>query len=257
MESGEKEVLLVIADISGYTRFIAANRDTLAHSQIIITELMKAVLKELKVPMKVAKLEGDAVFFYLCKQGNEREIGAVAAGFRARIERMFAAFDRRIVQLVQSNSCPCAGCRSVEMLRLKMVIHSGAALFYRLDRFTELSGIDVILVHRLLKNSVAGDEYVLLSEAARNTLFAPEETMFEQGEERYDDLGAVSTYVYRPCSRPAEALAGSFDSPFERWKTHQIKTWTARLLKWGLLRLGPFNHLPDPAETPESASGSS
>jgi hypothetical protein len=255
VETGEKEVLLVIADISGYTRFIAANRDTLTHSQIVITELMRAVLKELKVPLKVAKLEGDAVFFYLCIQGNEKEIGGVADGFRARIERMFAAFHRRVAQLVRSNLCPCAGCKSVEMLRLKMVIHSGSALFYRLDRFTELSGLDVILVHRLLKNSVAGDEYVLLSEAARNTLFSPDETMFEEGEERYEEIGAVSTYVYRPHTGPVEAAPGSQAGPFERWRSHQVKIWTARLLGWGLLRFGPFHNLPDVADTSSTTGG--
>ena len=249
METGEKEVLLVIADISGYTRFMALNRATLTHSQIIITELMRAVLKELKIPLRIAKLEGDAVFFYLCKEGNERDISSVAAGFRALIARLFSAFDRRIAQLVQSNICPCAGCRSVEMLRLKMVIHSGVALFYRLEQFTELSGFDVILVHRLLKNCAAGDEYVLLSEAARNDLFPPEETMFEEAEEHYDDIGAVRTFVYRPASRLADVPAGSGDRPLDRWKTHQIKIWTARLLNWGLLRFRTFRHLPDKADT--------
>ena len=34
-------VLLVIADISGYTRYMTANAKTLAHSQTVITELME------------------------------------------------------------------------------------------------------------------------------------------------------------------------------------------------------------------------
>jgi hypothetical protein len=210
---------------------------------------MRSVLKELKVPLRVSKLEGDAVFFYLCKEGAAGERMRRAGDIRARIDRMFAAFDRRIAELVQSNICPCAGCKSVEMLRLKMVVHSGSALFYRLDRFTELSGFDVILVHRLLKNSVDGDEYVLLSEAARNDLFASEETMFEEGEECYDDVGTTKTYVYRPRGASAGIPAGTFDSPLHRWKTHQIKTWSARLMGWGLLRRPTFQHLPDTVET--------
>ncbi len=252
LETGEQEVLLVIADISGYTRFMTANRETLAHSQIVISELMRAILKELKTPLRISKLEGDAVFFYLPKQGNERALRGMATGFRDRIDRIFHAFDRRISQLVQSNECPCAGCSSVEMLRLKMVIHSGSALIYRLDRFTELSGFDVILVHRLLKNGVTGDEYVLLSEEARADLFAPDESMFEESEERYEDIGLVRTFVYRPHSRRADYPAGSFDGPVDRWKTHQIKNWAARLLNWGLLRVGKFNHLPDRIDSARS-----
>ena len=249
MTAGEREVLLVIADISGYTRFIATNRDSLTHSQIIITQLMRAVLKELKVPLRVSKLEGDAVFFYLSKEGAKQELARMKENLRARIDRMFAAFDRRIAELIASNTCPCAGCTSVQMLRLKMVVHSGSALFYRLDRFAELSGFDVILVHRLLKNSVAGDEYVLLSEAARNDLFAPEETMFEQGEERYDDVGTILTFVYRPRSARTDIAISTFGNGFQRWKTHQMKKWSALLMGWGFLRTPTFQHLPDAVDT--------
>lgn len=248
LAAGEKDVVLVIADISGYTRFIAANRGSLTHSQIIITELMKSILRELKMPLRVAKLEGDAVFFYLCKEGNERAIAQSITGFTQGIDRIFAAFDRRIAQLIQSNMCPCAGCQSIAMLRLKMVVHSGAALFYRLERFTELSGFDVILVHRLLKNSVEGDEYVLLTEAARNELFPAEDRDFKKAEEHYDDVGTVSTYVYRPGGQRAEVPPGTYDSPLQRWKTHQIKVWNARLLEWGILKFRPFQHLPASAD---------
>jgi len=248
--NGEKEVLLLIADISGYTRFIAANQTSLTHGQIVITELMRAILKELKLPLRVSKLEGDAVFFYLVKEGNTREISEFAGSFRTRIERIFAAFDHRIAVLVQSNRCPCAGCKSIEMLRLKVVVHSGRALFYRLDRFMELSGLDVILVHRLLKNNVDGDEYVLLSEAARTELFAELNGDFEQGEEHYDEVGKVNTFIFRP-GRDRSAIApGAFDTPFERWRTHQIKVWSERLMAWGILKLAAFRNLRSDVEQP-------
>ena len=110
----------------------------------------------------------------------------------------------------------------------------------------------VILVHRLLKNGVTGDEYVLLSDAARADLFAPDESMFEESVERYEDIGPVRTFVYRPHSRRADYPAGSFDGPVDRWKTHQIKNWAARLLNWGLLRVGKFNHLPDRIDSARS-----
>jgi len=244
----EQEVLLVIADISGYTRFVATTRESLAHCQLVITELMRTVLKELKLPIRVAKLEGDAVFFYLRKDGNEREISRLAGSIRVRIDRMFAAFNRRIVELVESNICPCAGCQSITMLRLKMVVHSGRALFFRLDRFQELSGMDVILVHRLLKNSVSGHEYVLLTEAARRDLFEPDVTALEQAEERYEDVGAVRTYIYRPVVS-AESHAGNPVTPFIRWKMHQLKEWTTRLMEWGLVRMPTFHNLPSAVET--------
>ncbi len=43
--SAAEPVLLIIADISGYTRYMTANAKTLAHSQTIITELFKTIQK--------------------------------------------------------------------------------------------------------------------------------------------------------------------------------------------------------------------
>jgi len=40
MAAKPEPVLLIIADISGYTRYMTANAKTLAHRRIIITELV-------------------------------------------------------------------------------------------------------------------------------------------------------------------------------------------------------------------------
>ena len=68
MESIEKKVVLIIADISGYTRFMVTNKTSLIHSQVIITELIKTIIKQVEIPLKVSKLEGDAVFTYAVKE---------------------------------------------------------------------------------------------------------------------------------------------------------------------------------------------
>src|SRR5258707_14538194 len=65
-------VLLIIADISGYTRYMTANAKTLAHSQTIITELVKAIIESVDLPLEVAKLEGDAVFLFCRKQTGSK-----------------------------------------------------------------------------------------------------------------------------------------------------------------------------------------
>ena len=41
---------LVIADISGYTRFMAANAKVLAHAQLVITELTETILAGFQYP---------------------------------------------------------------------------------------------------------------------------------------------------------------------------------------------------------------
>jgi len=45
-----RDVLLVIADISGYTRFMVATATELRHGQAIVTALLEAVLERAELP---------------------------------------------------------------------------------------------------------------------------------------------------------------------------------------------------------------
>jgi SAM-dependent methyltransferase len=62
--------------------------------------------------------------------------------------------------------------------------------------------VDVIVAHKLLENSVAVNEYVLLTEAAQQDLQLPL-TLRSKGKETYDGIGTVTTYVYSPPDKPA------------------------------------------------------
>ena len=66
-QSAEKEVIFFIADISGYTRFIVSNEKEMAHSQIIIRDLINTILAEIRAPMQLIRLEGDSLFLYVDK----------------------------------------------------------------------------------------------------------------------------------------------------------------------------------------------
>jgi hypothetical protein len=92
----------------------------------------------------------------------------------------------------------------VRALRLKVVVHSGEALFYQIHHFNELSGTDVILVHRLLKNSEAADEYLLLTEPAYTDVDFPCKLPFMEGRESYEHLGQIKTFVYNPYGLTAQ-----------------------------------------------------
>ena len=67
-------------------------------------------------------------------------------------------------EYVAKNLCPCGGCKEAGNLKLKFVAHVGEVATQSIRGRTKLVGIDVILVHRLLKNSVSIPEYVLVSE---------------------------------------------------------------------------------------------
>jgi hypothetical protein len=57
----------VIADISGYTSFVA--KTELEHSHEILSELLGLLVEKIKPLMTLSKLEGDAAFAYV---GEER-----------------------------------------------------------------------------------------------------------------------------------------------------------------------------------------
>jgi hypothetical protein len=191
-------VLLIIADISGYTRYMTANAKTLAHSQTIITELVKAIVRQIELPLEVAKLEGDAVFLFCRKQDGARPWPEMRRIIGDKLFTFFRMFSEKVGELSRSTTCTCNACAHIEKLRLKVVVHSGEALFHRVLNFVELAGVDVIIVHRLLKNSVATDQYLLLTEAARHDVEFSEQICLSSSAETYDDIGQIKTLVYLP-----------------------------------------------------------
>jgi len=205
----EEKVLLLIADISGYTDFMLANEKSLEHSHIIISELIETILGEVQLPLTLAKLEGDAVFLYAVKEASFAER---AEDLGARVLRFFHVFANKVAELTLSSFCKCGACTNIERLKLKVVVHSGRCAFYQIANLTELSGVDVIVVHRLLKNSVGLNEYVLLTEAAQQDLQLPL-TLLSKGEETYDGIGAVLTYVYSSPEKPAYVPDPSAPAP--------------------------------------------
>jgi len=221
-------VLLIIADISGYTRYMTANAKTLAHSQAIITELVKAIIKQIELPLEVAKLEGDAVFLFCRKEGGVRQWTETKKVIGDKLFTFFRMFSEKVGELSQFTTCTCNACTHIEKLRLKVVVHSGEALFHRVLNFVELAGVDVIIVHRLLKNSVAADQYLLLTEAARDDVEFSGEKYLQKSAETYEDIGQIKTLVYLPDVQPEVASTETaFMSRFEKsWKLF-CKLWFA------------------------------
>jgi hypothetical protein len=227
-DNAPEPVLLIIADISGYTRYMTANIKTLTHSQTIITELIKSIIKQIELPMEIAKLEGDAVFLFCRKQHPAHPWPQVKQFIGSNLITFFQMFSEKVQELTRSNICICNACTHIEKLRLKVVVHSGEALFHRVFNFVELAGVDVIIVHRLLKNSVKADQYLLLTEAAHVDVEFPEPIHLSSGKETYDDIGKIKTLVYLPESQSAPAVAPTETSVADRFR----KSWKLFCKMW-------------------------
>jgi Protein of unknown function (DUF2652) len=157
-----RRAVLLIADIGGYTNYMHWNRTHLAHAQQTVAQLLESVIDAGK-GLKLAKLEGDAAFFW-APEGDAKLLVC------DRLWRMRRSFLARRQKLRTDIACECTSCSQLEHLSLKFVAHQGEVAEQKVKRHVELAGVDVILVHRMLKNTVPVPEYVLMTEAVLGCL---------------------------------------------------------------------------------------
>jgi len=197
VESTAQPVLLMLVDISGYTKFMVSHGKELRHSQMIIGALLESLMDQVDVPLRVSYVEGDALLLYAIKSGDAVVWRRRSQNLVVRLLSLFEVFRERLLEIGAYSVCNCGACVVVGDLKLKIIAHSGEALLTRVGEFPALSGVDVITVHRLAKNSVLDDEYVLLTEAAYRDLGLPPEAEVREGSEEYD-TGTFKTYIYLP-----------------------------------------------------------
>jgi hypothetical protein len=181
---------LVIADISGYTSFVA--KTELEHSHEILSELLGLLVEKIKPLMTLSKLEGDAVFAYAGQEKITR--GETLLEF---LESIYAAFRDRQTSMRRATSCTCLACQNIPSLDLKFIAHHGDYIVQHVGAMRELIGSDVNLIHRLTKNHVAEQTgwraYLMLTEACLEHLDLNLENTHMQVE-AYEHLGEVKTY---------------------------------------------------------------
>ncbi|OCB12481.1 hypothetical protein A5717_17530 [Mycolicibacterium porcinum] len=186
-----REGYLLIADISGYTSFLTGTE--LAHAQAIVHELTSLVRERLVPPMHFVKLEGDAVFSYAdhtAFRDGERLLEL--------IEVCYFDFSNRLLNMARNTTCPCSACAAIGSLDLKFVCHYGSFIVESEAGRDDLAGPDVILVHRLLKNSVNEHTgiaaYVLFTDACLRRL--PQGLQLPRHEESYESFGPTTGGVH-------------------------------------------------------------
>ena len=157
MESGR--AVLLIADIGGYTEYMSAHRMSLAHAEVNTARMLEKMI-DAAPDFDLIEIEGDAAF--LSRQADD-DTDTTMAEILEAATAMHRAFHLER-QYVTANLCPCTGCKGAADLKLKFVAHIGDVATQTIRERIKLVGIDVILVHRLLKNPVGIPEYVLMSE---------------------------------------------------------------------------------------------
>jgi hypothetical protein len=197
--------LLVLADIGGYTRFMKLHRISLAHAEETTGRLLEAVVDA--VPdLELVEIEGDAAFLYTRENhGVSNAVESAAA--------MYRSFHSEQARLASRNRCPCDACHQLGGLTVKFVAHVGEVATQTIRDRTKLVGLDVILVHRMLKASVPVPEYVLMTEAMYEQADPALRKQAREIEEELEGIGSSRLYFLAVedlgAERPAPPPAAS------------------------------------------------
>jgi len=182
----------LIADISGYTEYLAGS--DLEHGPVIATDLLSRVVEVIRPTFEVNKVEGDAILSY------SGDPGLTGAELLDLIDGTYAAFRRRLLSVGQATTCGCAACGLIPRLDLKLIAHSGHYSRQRIAGQNELVGRDVIVAHRLLKNTLGfagpASGYLLLTNACVQRLGIDTASQgLHAHVEHYPYLGEIRAWV--------------------------------------------------------------
>jgi hypothetical protein len=190
IEANTQHGYLVLADISGYTAYVAGVE--LAHANGVLSDLLQIIVERIGSLLTISKLEGDAVFAYTPEANLSR--GELLLEL---LESTYVAFRDRQMGIKRRTTCECNACRRIPDLDLKLLTHYGDYLRQDVGGIPELLGSDVNLAHRLLKNHVSEATgwraYMLFTanSVAHLGVSLPEA---HAQIETYEHLGDVQTY---------------------------------------------------------------
>ncbi len=203
-----KKSLLFLPDISGFTEFVQSTE--VEHSQHVIAELLEILIDANTLDLTLAEIEGDALFFY-----KEESVPTFEA-FMEQVQAMYKAFYTHLNLLKKHRICPCNACATAPQLELKIIAHSGPIQFITVHGNRKPFGTQVIEAHRLMKNSVPSDNYILLSDSLSEDLGLAagphnEQFNFVAGKNHYDNRDVHYLYAdLDPALIEIDPLPGSY-----------------------------------------------
>lgn len=193
------EQYFLLADISGYTAFLANVEEThgldfshgIPAGYDILGALLDVVVQGVQPTFSLEKVEGDAIFGVADAAELDAAAGSLLAELRGVVERFHEV---KLEQATIASDHVCNACPVASRLWLKMLLHRGFGVQVAAGSHTELHGPAVTLVHRLLKNHVVERigtrPYLFVTDTAAAPLGLAASGLAHV--ETYADAGAVS-----------------------------------------------------------------
>lgn len=191
------ERYLLIADISGYTGFMAGVESAhgvdfslgIPAAYAVLGALLNGVIEGLEPDFTVVKLEGDAVF----AAAPAAELDGQGVRILEKLRATYRAFVDGRTRAIPTSDHVCTACPAVAHLDLKAVLHRGPAVHQMVGASSDLLGPAVTVAHRLLKNTIreriGPHPYLFLTDAAASALGLSQHGLAHH--EEYADAGLV------------------------------------------------------------------
>ena len=185
--------LICIPDISGFTRFMAET--DLAFSRKIIPPLLRCLVASNTLSLNVGEVEGDAILFY--RFGDLPSLKELTE----QSKKFYNDFNAELESLKQQFPEDFGKYISTTKLSLKIILHAAEMTSTHIEGMIKLIGEDVVVVHKLLKNSVEDAEYILFSEKLLSHYGEDEVNellnwdTLKDGKDEYEYIGEVK-YKY-------------------------------------------------------------
>jgi hypothetical protein len=209
--AGERYLLL--ADISGYTGFMAGVE--VAHgvdfsggvpaAYSVLGALLDAVIDGVEPDFAVVKLEGDAVF----AAAPASRLDGQGVLVLEKLRSMYRAFIDGRTRAIPASDHMCTACPAVAHLDLKVVLHRGFAVRQAVGSGSDLLGPAVTLAHRLLKNTIrsriGNRPYLFMTDAAATGLGLHEVGLAHS--EEYADAGRTQGRILEFGEPVGEAIS--------------------------------------------------
>lgn len=190
MERKTQTGYLVLADISGYTSFVATTE--IEHADLALSILLEAIVEKLSSLLTISKLEGDAVFAYI--EENRLPEGK---SLLELIDHTYLEFRDKAEALYRQATCACKACLAIPTLDLKFMVHHGDFIVQKVAGIKDLMGTDVNLIHRLSKNHVSESTgwkgYALFTDPVLERMQFSRDNLLKRCES-YEHLGDVDIY---------------------------------------------------------------
>lgn len=233
---------LLLADITGYTEYMGATE--LMHAQDVVADLLETIVGAIEPLFTLSKLEGDAAFAYA-------DAAAVSPSMMMdTVESAYFQFQKRLRDVAHSTTCECNACVRIPSLDLKFFVHDGEYVVRQIARSEELTGSDVILVHRLAKGTsgerIGKPAYAVYTKSTLNSMgMDPAVLGFVSHTETFSDLGDIPVYVQDL------ALRWTFEQERNRDYVNSAQSVYERSFETDAPPSVVWDHLTDPLKRPQ------